>query len=616
MPPKKMSVSIDPWGIASGYQDAFGHYREVSRQTRSHIRQSMGRPNRPDNPDLKIVTKILPQPQRLAVDEPSELALEDGSSLQVDHLTPADIPIGYHRLRSLRGSQITHVMVTPGTCYLPEDLRWRGMALQLYALRSEKSWGIGDLRDLKELSGWLKQSLGYDFVLLNPLAAAVPITPQQASPYYPSSRRFLNPLYLRIEDIPHYRTSLGPLAATGRQLNQNRLIDRDAVFRLKMQALKKLWDQFRGDPAFDQFCSSQGRPLADYSTFCALAEHFHAGWTRWPKAFHKPTSTGVQHFARDHQDRLRFHQWLQWQLHRQLKRAAHELPLIQDLPVGVDPAGADAWIWQDLLAQAVSIGAPPDAYNHQGQNWGLQPFVPQRLRESFYEPFRLTVKAMLAFGGGLRIDHVMGLFRLFWVPQDAPANQGAYVEYPVDDLLAILAIESHRTKAIIVGEDLGTVAPGVREKLRRQNILSYRLLWFESGPPKSFPTQAMAAVTTHDLFSIAGLWTRSDLIRQQKLGLHPNEKDTGKILSLLRRRLHLKSQAPLEQVITGTYQLLAQAPSRLLTVSLDDALAVEERPNLPGTSNTHNWSLALPMPLEKIKTHTLIKEVSQACQRK
>jgi len=565
------------------------------------------------------VCRILRTGESLRLHGPVELILEDGTRLRSDKKLLRGLPIGYHQITSLRKGTQTHLIVTPGNCYLPKSLKSWGWAVQLYALRSRKSWGMGDLNDLKTFSEWSAQTLESDFVLANPLVAAIPITPQQASPYYPSSRLFLNPLYLRIEDVPgagKVKKSLAPLAAAGRALNTDRAIDRDTVFRLKMDALGKIWREFPPLRDFEIFCQVQGKPLWEFATFCALAQYFKAGWHQWPALFRSPHSPAVRRFAEEHESQIRFHQWLQWLLHGQFQKAAAALPIIQDLPVGVDPGGADAWRWQSLLAPGMAIGAPPDAYNNDGQNWGMQPFIPQRLRESGYEPFRQTLRAMLRFGGGLRIDHVMGLFRLFWIPEPGAARDGAYVHYRADEFLAILAIESQRAQALIVGEDLGTVEPSVRRELRRRKVLSYRLLWFESAPIKQFPRQALAAVTTHDLFTVAGLWNGSDLARQKQFGLHPNEQGMNDLVKKLRRRIDLPASAEPSEAIVRTYQLLAKAPSRLIMATLDDALAVEERPNLPGSpASAPNWAVALPIPLEEIKKSALVKRVAQACKR-
>jgi len=494
------------------------------------------------NYDSGAAVKIVTAGESPKLTDPSELQLEDGSHREVSGRLPHDLPAGYHCLKSIRTGKTTYLLVTPGTCYLPQSTRTWGWAIQLYALRSKKSWGMGDLRDLKDFSRWAAKILKSDFVLINPVDAALPIPTQQASPYYPSSRRFLNPLYLRIEDVPSAalaKVDITKLALAGRALNENRLIDRAAVFRLKMSALEKIWQCDAISPAFETFCKEQGKALAEFATFCTLAEHFKCGWSGWPVQFHDVASSSVRRYAEQHVDRIRFHQWLQWLLHEQFRRAAAALPVIQDLPVGVDPGGADAWSWRHLLAPGMSIGAPPDAFSAEGQNWGMQPFIPQRLRASFYEPFRQTLQTMFRFGGGLRIDHVMGLFRLFWIPANLPASEGTYVRYPAKELLAVITIESQRARALVVGEDLGTVEEGVRATLRRQKILSYRLLWFESGSVKRFPKNALSAISTHDLFTLAGLWNGSDLARQKQLGLHPNEKGMQALLDKLRRRLRL-----------------------------------------------------------------------------
>ena len=315
------------------------------------------------------------------------------------------------------------------------------------------------------------------------------------------------------------RPTLAPLAAAARAFNQERLIQRDAIFALKMQAFAQIWEGFAGNAHFDEYRRDQGDSLRQFATFCALSEHFQAGWSCWPAQYRDPDSPQVERFAAEHTSRIHFHEWLQWLLDGQLARCAEPLAIMQDLPVGVDPEGADAWVWQDVLAERVTFGAPPDPFAAGGQDWGLPPFIPHQLRSAGYEPFIQTIRAALRHAGALRVDHVMGLFRLFWIPQGAPASEGTYVRYPADDLLGILALESHRAKAIVVGEDLGTVEEGVREKLAAYNVLSSRVLWFESDLPAKYPRRAMASVTTHDLPTIAGLWTGSDVRAQQEAGL-------------------------------------------------------------------------------------------------
>jgi 4-alpha-glucanotransferase len=284
---------------------------------------------------------------------------------------------------------------------------------------------------------------------------------------------------------------------------------------------------------------------------------------------------------------------------------------MQDLPIGVDPDGADAWAWQDALATGASIGAPPDRFVTRGQDWGLPPFVPHRLRALDYGPFIETIRAALRHARGLRIDHVMGLFRLFWVPHGLPPAEGGYVRYPADDLLAIVALESQRAGATIVGEDLGTVEAGVRERLTATGILSYRVAWFEEQPPARYPALSMAAVTTHDLPTIGGLWTGADLAELQALGRAPDEAALEETRGRLAALSGAADGAAVADVIEAAHARLAEAPSLLVTATLEDALAVPERPNVPGTSRERpNWSLALPLPLEALETAPLARRIA------
>jgi 4-alpha-glucanotransferase len=286
---------------------------------------------------------------------------------------------------------------------------------------------------------------------------------------------------------------------------------------------------------------------------------------------------------------------------------------MQDLPIGVDPGGADAWAWQDLLAQGVTVGCPPDEYNTQGQDWGLPPLIPWKLRQAGYDPFIQTIRGTLRHAGGLRIDHVMGLFRLFWIPRNIDPAAGAFVRYNADEMLAILALESERAKAYVVGEDLGTVDEKARERLLDHGVLSYRVLWFESDPPAGFPERSLAAVTTHDLPTVAGLWTGSDLKTQQDLNLKPNEEGIAQIRERLAEMGGVTEATPIEEIIERAYALLAQAPSAILSATLDDALAVEERPNIPGTTTEQwpDWSIALPKSQEELEESVLARSIAR-----
>jgi 4-alpha-glucanotransferase len=618
LPESDADRSEELGGILPGYKDTAKVWRPTSAETRAALLRAMGlEPDRPE-PVASVDIRVLQPGESLPVGTPSELTLEDGTPLRVDDSLPPDLPFGYHWLQPLAGSSPTWIVKTPGRCFLPEDMQAWGWAVQLYAARSRASWGIGDLGDLRRLGRWSRQ-LGADVLLLNPLCAVPPVAPQEPSPYFPSSRRFRNPLYLNVEQVPgtaELGASLERLAALGRQLNERREIDRDAVLRLKMEALERLWTVRGDEPAFDRYCRESGEGLDGFACCCALAEQFGGDWHAWPSEYQRPDSGSAHRFATDNHARLQFHKWLQWLLDRQLAAAAAELPLVQDLPIGVDPGGADAWQWQDVLAQGVTVGAPPDQFNADGQDWSLPPFIPHRLRALRYEPFIQTIRASLRHAGGLRIDHVMGLFRLYWIPAGLGPRRGAYVRYPAEELLAIVAVESHRAGAWIAGEDLGTVQRQVRRKLAETGMLSYKLLWFEDQLPRDYPQQAMAAVSTHDLPTVAGLWTGADFAAQRSIGLRPSESGYQEIRQRLIAATGLDADASAEEAVAAAYQGLSHAPSAVLVANLEDGLAVRERPNMPGTIDQWpNWSLALPLPLEEIETAPLPKQIAAALHR-
>ncbi len=607
--------SLDALGVEEGYEDAMGKWRRAPPETCRAIAEAMG--DADGEPSVLVVRQGTAQ--RLS--SPAEIILEDGAILRIDNAAlPRNLPLGYHMLRYRNSDRDIRLIVSPGRCYLPEPLRIWGWSAQLYALRSSRSWGIGDFGDLRRLAQWSAKELGAGILLINPLQAAAPVLPQESSPYFPSSRRYRNLLYLRIEEVPGaaaLRIKLEGLAAAGCALNKERRIDRDAVFKLKMAALQHLWSHFSGDSRFDRFCREQGEPLDQFAVFCVLSEQYNSGWHRWPADYQHLHSPAVARFAADHAERVRFYQWVQWLLDEQLARAAAEISLMQDLPIGVDPGGADAWAWQDVFATDATVGCPPDEYNTKGQDWGLPPLIPWKLRRAGYEPFIQTIRATVRHAGGLRIDHVMGLFRLFWIPKGGDPSAGTFVRYAAEDLLAIIALESQRAKAFIVGEDLGTVEEKARKQLADAGVLSYRLLWFEDDPPENFPKQALAAVTTHDLPTIAGLWSGSDLATQRALGLNPNEDGLDRIRGRLAAMTGLSSRAPIDEVVERTHQLLAESPSMIVSATLDDALAVEERPNMPATKNDRwpNWSLALPESQENLERSRLALTIASALKR-
>ena len=366
---------------------------------------------------------------------------------------------------------------------------------------------------------------------------------------------------------------------------------------------------------FAAFRREQGASLERFATFCVLAEKFGPDWRKWPEEYRRPDNAAVARFAAEHSGEVGYHAWLQWLLDRQLAEASRAIPILQDLPIGMDPGGADAWEWQDLLAKEMVVGAPPDAFNADGQDWQLPPFAPAKLRAAAYEPFIQTIRAALRHAGGLRIDHVMGLFRLWWIPNGQHPRKGWYVRYPADDLLGIVALESHRAGAFIVGEDLGTVEPGVRQRLALRRMLSCRLLWFEARPPAEYPELSMASVTTHDLPTIAGLWSGADEAAQRSIGLTVGD-EMRQLRDHLREMLGVESDAPVAEVIEAAYRRLAQAPSRIITATLEDAQAMPAAAQHARHGRQWpNWSLALPQDIETMVEAELPRRIAEALGR-
>ena len=438
MTPRQRPTDAQRWGVDDGYENTSGEWCPTSDATRQAITAAMGDGEGEAAPADRIAVLVVKAGDRRPVGVTGSLTLEDGSVRDLDGYVPADVPVGYHELRTTRDEQIS-LIVSPGRCPLPSARMW-GWAVQLYGARSSASWGFGDIADLRWLGEWAKR-LGAGFLLINPLAAPTLLEPLEPSPYFPSSRLFRNPLYLHIEEIPGAETVVGleDLAAKGRDLNADQRIDRNQVWRLKLEALERLWAQVDTSPKLDAFRAAQGPALERFAIFSVLVERYGRNWREWPSEYRDPRSSAVSTVAADNPRRVAFHAWVQWQLDEQMARATTVLPVIQDLPIGVDPQGADAWAWQDVLASDVVVGAPPDRYNPHGQSWGLAPFIPHRLVAARYEPFIQMLRASFRHARGLRIDHVMGLFRLYCIPTSLSASEGAFIRYPAEDLLAILS---------------------------------------------------------------------------------------------------------------------------------------------------------------------------------
>lgn len=593
------------WGIDTSYRDYKDEERRPPPATIEALLDAMDA--QADGPPPAAATIVQPDADLRGA---SEVITEDGGTIPLDK-PPPRLPLGYHDLVARDGSR-SRLIVAPPTCHLPDDLQVWGWAVQLYSVHSAVSWGIGDLGDLRDF-GRTAADGGAGMLLLNPLHAPEPGEPQQASPYYPSSRRWRNPLYLSIQDVPGASTTdLDAEVRDGLALGGSELVDRDGVYRVKMRALRKIWDHRPLSPAFEAFVSKHGDSLDEFATYMSLHEAHGGGPSAWPAEYRHPSSPSVARWAREHSDRIRFHKWVQWLLDEQLDRAGDGIGLVHDLAIGVDPHGADAWLWQDVFAPGVSVGAPPDQFNARGQNWGLPPFDPWKLRATGYDAFIQTIRAGLSHGSGLRIDHVMGLFRLFWLPEGASPADGTYVRYPHEDLLSIVALESERAGAFVVGEDLGTVERSVRDEMAARQIHSYRLMWFEDTPPAQYPRRALAAITNHDLPTVAGVWMGADLAEQQSLDLDPDAGAAEKLRGKLEALPAVTEDSDVPSVVAAAYRELASAPSALTAVTLEDALGVELRPNLPGTLDERpNWSMRLPRSIEEIEKDEDIAEIAQ-----
>ncbi|KRE78542.1 4-alpha-glucanotransferase [Arthrobacter sp. Soil763] len=507
-----------------------------------------------------------------------------------------------------------------------------GLTAQLYSVRSARSWGIGDLADLADLAA-VAAGEGADFLLVNPLHAAEPSPPVEDSPYLPATRRFFNPLYLRVEEIPEY-AYLEPRAQAAihesalRLQSGNRqpdLLDRDAGYAAKLAALELIFRVSRGpDRArrFGEFCRSQGKGLDDFALWCAMAERLDPASPEWAEEAASP-GTGYCTTQRTAlADRIEFHRWLQWLCDEQLAAAQQaaldagmRIGIVHDLAVGVKPGGADAWTLAGVLASGVTVGAPPDVFNQQGQNWTQPPWHPGRLAESGYAAYRDMLRTVLRHAGGIRVDHILGLFRLWWIPEGATADQGTYVYYDHEALIGILALEAQRAGALVIGEDLGVFEPWVRDYLAARGILGTSILWFErdsNGPldPESYREQCLTSVNTHDLPPTAGYLAGEHVTLRESLGLlrrpvaeerAADAAEQEAVLARVRERGLLPpadAPPPGEQAtVEALYAFTGLTPSVLLGVALVDAVGERRTQNQPGTGSEYpNWRVPLAGP--------------------
>jgi 4-alpha-glucanotransferase len=605
-------------GIATSYQDWHGRQVVVSQRTLNAILDALG-----DQPEAG--TGLASGNREPSGDRPSEglPAAAPGSA------DPGGRPPGTPR-SPLGAEGAARGLASPGRPAAPAPgTRSWGFAVQLYSLRSRQSWGHGDLGDLADLAAWSASDLGAGFVLINPLHAAEPLPPLSASPYLPMSRRFTSPLYLRIEDIPEYaslsagdRVRIDSLAAPLRARNAtSELLDRDAVWRAKRAALEIIHRQplsATRRAQFDAYQAREGQALGDWALWCALAEIHGPDWRSWPHELRTVRSAEVSAERDRLATQVQFHAWLQWLTDGQLaaaqdaaRAAGMRIGIIRDLAVGCHPGGADAWAWRDVLAGEVSVGAPPDEFNQRGQVWNQPPWHPERLAAQDYAPLAGLIESGLRHAGGLRVDHVMGLVRLWWVPAGLPPDQGTYVRYDHQAMVGQLTGQAAAAGALAIGEDLGTVDPWIREYLAGQGVLGTSMLWFERGPdgaplpPGKWRRNCLAMVGTHDVPPVAAFVTGEQVDLRSRLGLltrsYQDERaEAESAVASWRDALAAEglispgsTPGPAEFTV-ACYAFLARTPALLLGVSLADAVGDRRPQNIPGTTDEYpNWRVPL-----------------------
>ncbi|EEY45656.1 4-alpha-glucanotransferase [Vibrio mimicus] len=577
---------------------------------------------------------------------------------------PNDLPLGYHTLLIARKRRKAPyemtLIVTPQACYkqpaLAQGKKLWGPSIQLYTLRTQHNWGMGDFGDLKQLVADIA-SRGGDFVGLNPIHALFPANPEGASPYSPSSRRWLNILYIDVSSVPEFALSAEAQQKVGSPEFQQRLqkvrdahwVNYSEVAELKMSVLPLLFAEFKKRHldkhsdrahAFLNFVEEGGESLLHQAAFDALHAQLHAedasvwGWPVFPEKYRRFDSAAVQKFIDEQKDQVHLYMYLQWiadaQIHEAQSLAEEKgmaVGLYRDLAVGVADSGSETWADQGNLLQDVSIGAPPDVLGPLGQNWGLPPLSPQVLQATAYDAYIKLLRANMKHCGALRIDHVLGLLRLWWIPKGENATKGAYIYYPVKDMLAILALESHRHQCSVIGEDLGTVPDEIVELLRDAGVHSYKVFFFETSKedggyvsPAHYAEQSMAALCTHDMPTLRGFWHCDDLKMGREIGLYPDEEQ---LQGLFDDRLKSKqgildsvawhgylpagvgrdaTQVPMDSYLSEALQLhVAAGSSALLSVQLEDWLEMDKPVNIPGTVNEYpNWRRKLSMNLDEI----------------
>jgi 4-alpha-glucanotransferase len=578
---------------------------------------------------------------------------------------PRPLPWGYHRVRGLvrvgrRSYDVAQLVIVAPTSCVTVDTRLGGrrgfgIVTNLYAVRSEANWGAGDCGDLRTLVQ-LTAEWGGAFVGVSPLHA-VPNAGTDVSPYSPVSRLYRNPLYLDVEAVPEWRdaraaTDAAPTSApeaTGEALRRRDRVNYEGVSRAKLATLRDLYDRFtrvcrqqrdaQRVQAYHSYVGRRGETLDRFATFMALADRFGHDWCQWPEPYRTCDGAAVQAFRMEHAATVDFHRYLQYELDRQLgvvgtaARTALPVGLYGDMALGSAPGSADTWSFPGLFALDARLGAPPDDYSATGQNWDLPPMRPRDLRASGYRYWIDLIRSAMRHVGAIRLDHVMGLFRQFWIPRGGDGRAGAYVRFPADELLAILALESRRSGAVVIGEDLGTVPRGLSTALRRRGILSTRVLYYERDaagrfkPSKRYSARAIVTATTHDNPPLAGYWAGTDIDLLARAGAIADadvpsahaERATAR--ARLRSRLAsegvpIDDDPPPERLCAAVYGFLAGTPAPLLGIALDDLTGETTPVNLPGVGMDRHpsWTRRNGVPLEDLRQSPIVRAVMRAVE--
>lgn len=674
-------------GISSGFINAHGQQQAIAAETKRELLTAMGWTGERRQASTPVPgVKVFVAGQRLALPVEGDgeylwtLQLESGAtqrgriSGKMTLALAGKIPPGYHQLTLTQDAQTweCRVIVAPKRCYEPDALlagkKLWGACVQLYTLRSDSNWGIGDFGDLSLLLKKIAER-GGAFVGLNPIHALYPANPAAASPYSPSSRRWLNVVYIDVSAVDDFRQSEAAqrwwrLPDTQQRVTAARAsheVDYACVMPLKLEGLRLAYAHFLGRKPQDaqvkalaNFTRQGGESLWLQAAFDALYAHLvqengiATGWNHWPEQYHDARGPAVRAFCEQHAQEVEFYLWLQWLAETQFAQCYHtsqqqqmSMGLYRDLAVGVVGGGAETWSDGELYCLKASVGAPPDILGPLGQNWDLRPMDPHVMVNRGYQPFIDLLRANMTHCGALRIDHVMALLRLWWIPAGETADKGAYVHYPVDDLLAILALESQRHRCMVIGEDLGTVPVEIVSKLREGGVYSYKVLYFERDEennfraPQSYPVQAMATITTHDLPTLRGYWQADDLTLGKTLGLYRDESVLQELyLDRARARQglldglhhydcipkktgsHAELMAMTPVINRGLQRYVADSASALLGLQPEDWLDMSTPVNVPGTSDEYpNWRRKLSHTLEEMfaddQVNKLIKDLDK-----